>query len=76
VLEERSELAGFLEEVVSAVREPEFRDVDTRAGRERYFKRAGPLAWIGVVTEFAGDVDGVVTAFPQSNDPRPPEWRR
>src|ERR671922_2022317 len=75
VLEEHSELAGHLDEVVSTIREPEFRDFDARAGRERYFKRACPLGWIRVVTEFAGEVDRVVTGFPQSNDPRLSEWR-
>jgi uncharacterized protein YuzE len=76
VLEELSELADHLHEVVTTIREPEFRDVDARPGRERYFKRAGPLGCIRVVTEFAGEVDRVVTAFPQSNDPRPPEQLR
>jgi len=46
------------------------REPDPRVGRERYFGRGGPLRWIRVVTELHGDVDRVVTAFPQSNDPR------
>jgi hypothetical protein len=45
-------------------------------GRERYFHRGGPLRWIRVVTELAGNVDRVVTAFPQSNDPRSVSWQQ
>jgi hypothetical protein len=29
-----------------------------------------------VVTELGGDVDRVVTAFPQSNDPRSVSWQQ
>jgi hypothetical protein len=32
--------------------------------------------WIRVVTEFSGDADRVVTAFPQSDNPRQVGWPR
>jgi hypothetical protein len=41
-------------------------------GRERYWLRAQPpfrFRWLRVVVQFEGDVDHVVTAFGQDNDP-------
>ncbi len=72
VLEQHVEMSEYLEETMRAVRTPESRE----AGRERYYGRGGPEHWIRVVTEFDGDTDRVVTAFPQSNDPREGGWRR
>lgn len=69
VLREHAEMAGYLGETMNAVESPDHREPDPRAGRERYFRRGGPLIWIRVVTEFRGGADNVVTAFPQSNDP-------
>ena len=54
------------------VERPHHREPDPRPGRERYFGRRGPQEWLRVVTEFAGDIDRVVTAFPQSTDPTRP----
>jgi len=71
VVDEHAELEGLLQEVLRTVAMPDHREPDPLPGRERYFRRAGPQAWIRVVTEFAGAVDRVVTAFPQENDPRP-----
>jgi hypothetical protein len=76
VLEEHAELADHLDDVMRTIRGPDFREADPRQGRDRYFRRAGRLGWIRVVTEFAGDVDRIITAFPQSNDPRLPGWLR
>jgi len=50
---------------------PTYREPDATSGPERLFRRGGPDGWIRVVTEFDGDFDRVVTAFPQSDDPRP-----
>jgi hypothetical protein len=76
VLEQHVEMSEYLAATMAAIEMPDHREPDPRAGRERYFRRGGPLAWLRVVTELAGDVDRVVTAFPQSNDPRVGGWRR
>jgi len=70
VLEQHVEMSGHLAETLRAIGTPDHREPDPRAGRERYFARGGPLRWIRVVTELHGSVDRLVTAFPQSNDPR------
>jgi len=57
-------------EVMNTLSHPDFREPDVRAGRERFFARLAGVGWIRVVTEFAGDSDRVVTAFPQISDPR------
>ncbi|MGO8906644.1 MAG: hypothetical protein ACLQMH_13625 [Solirubrobacteraceae bacterium] len=59
-----------LADTIAAIRAPDHREADPRSGRERYFRRGGPLRWIRVVTELHGETDRLVTAFPQSNDPR------
>ncbi|MHB1810396.1 MAG: hypothetical protein ACYCU0_14050 [Solirubrobacteraceae bacterium] len=69
VLDEHGEMEAHMAETMAAIQAPDHREPDPRAGRERYFRRGGPLRWIRVVTEIRGDVDRVVTAFPQSNDP-------
>ena len=76
VLEEHIEMKDYLSETMAAITAPDDREPDVRAGRERYFRRGGPLRWIRVVTELSGSVDRVVTAFPQSNDPRSVSWQR
>jgi hypothetical protein len=70
VLEQHAELADHLEEIMATVHAPQHREPDVRAGRQRFYRHCPPLGWLRVVTELAGDVDDVVTAFPQSNDPR------
>lgn len=70
ILDAHAEMNGRLHETMAAVKTPDHREPDPRAGRERYFRRGGPLRWIRVVTELHGDVDRIITAFPQSNDPR------
>jgi len=77
VLNQHGEMSEYLAETMSTIEMPDHREPDPlRAGRERYFRRGGPLAWIRVVTELTGSADRVVTAFPQSNDPRERGWRR
>jgi hypothetical protein len=51
------------------VRHPNHRDPNSGRKCTRCFHRNGPEAWLRVVTEFSGDHDRIVTAFPQSNDP-------
>lgn len=63
-------MAYLLDDVMRAITRPDFREPDLRAGRERFFALVAGTGWVRVVTEFAGDVDRVVTAFPQLSDPR------
>ncbi|HEY1833131.1 MAG TPA: hypothetical protein VGG08_01745 [Solirubrobacteraceae bacterium] len=76
VLDQHVEMKDYLEETMAAISSPDGREPDLRARRERYFRRGGPLRWIRVVTELSGLADRVVTAFPQSNDPRSVSWQR
>jgi hypothetical protein len=76
VLEQHVELSSYLEETMTTIQAPEHREPDPRAGRERYFRRGGPVAWLRVVTGLSREADRVVTAFPQSNDPRGQGRRR
>jgi hypothetical protein len=76
VLEQHVEMRDYLAETMAAISGPDQREPDVRAGRERYFRRGGPLRWIRVVTELSGSADRVVTAFPQSNDPGSVSWQR
>ncbi len=77
VLEQHVEMRDYLEETMAAVRAPDHREPDARVGRECYFRRGGPLRWLRVVTELTdAGTDRVVTAFPQSNDPKTVVWKR
>jgi len=76
VLDQHVEMSEYLSETMAAIEAPDHREPDRHVGRERYFGRGGPIGWIRVVSEFAGDSDRVVTAFPQSNDPRQEAWWR
>jgi hypothetical protein len=72
VLDEHAEMLDHLEGTVSTIEAPDHREPDQIAGRDRYFRRGGPQRWLRVVTEFAGETDRLVTAFPQVNDPTDP----
>ncbi len=76
VLHQHVEMRDYLADTMFAISSPDGREPDLRAGRERYFRRGGPLRWIRVVTELSGTVDRIVTAFPQSNDPRSVSWQQ
>lgn len=69
VLAGHPEMLGYLEEVVNTIERPEHREPDPAAGRERFFRREGPERWIRVVVEFSGEVNRLITAFPQTSDP-------
>jgi hypothetical protein len=61
-----------LELLLNTLRAPDLQEPDPRPGRERYWLRARPpfrFRWIRAVVEFSGEVDRVVTAFGQDNDP-------
>jgi hypothetical protein len=66
------EMRGGLELLLTAIRQPHFQEMDPRPGRERYWlrtQRPFSFRWLRVVVQFEGDVDHVVTAFGQDNDP-------
>ncbi len=67
-------MAEHLNDVIETIEQPEFREDDPRPVRVRSFRRCGPERWLRVVLEFAGEIDVVVTAFPQANDPN--GWHR
>jgi hypothetical protein len=66
------EMRGELDLLLVAIRNPDFQAPDPRPGRERYWLRVRPpfpFRWLRAVVQFEGDVDRVVTAFGQDNDP-------
>jgi hypothetical protein len=66
------EMRGELELLLEAIRRPDFQEPDPRPGRERYWLRMQPpfpFRWLRAVVQFEGDVDRVVTAFGQDNEP-------
>jgi hypothetical protein len=66
------EMRGELELLLKAIRGPDFQEPDPRSGRERYWlrtQRPFRFRWLRVVVQFEGDVDRVVTAFGQDNEP-------
>lgn len=65
------EMAGSLLDIVLTIEHPIYREPDAQPGRERLYSRGGPDGWIRVVLEFSEGFDRVVTAFPQTSDPRP-----
>lgn len=66
------EMHGRQDLLLRAIRNPDFQEPDPRPGRERYWFRTQPpfpFAWLRTVVQFEGDIDRVVTAFGQDNDP-------
>jgi len=66
------EMRGELDLLLAVIRRPDFQEPDPRPGRERYWLRTRPpfrFRWLRAVVQFDGDVDRVVTAFGQDNDP-------
>jgi len=62
-------LEAAADEIMLTIAFPDYREPDPRPGRERYFRRLARFGWLRVVTEFAGQTDRIVTAFPQANHP-------
>jgi hypothetical protein len=70
VITRHENMAPYLSHVLQAIRVPDHREPDVRAGRERLFRRGlGPQRWLRVVIEFAPGFDQVVTTFGQVTDP-------
>jgi hypothetical protein len=66
------EMRGELEVLLEAIRRPDFQEPDPRPGRERYWLRMQSpfrFRWLRAVVQFEGNVDRVVTAFGQDNEP-------
>ena len=64
-MEGHPEMAEHLDAILQTVSEPDHREPDHVAGRERMFRRGGPERWMRVVI----DTEQIITAFAQSNDP-------
>ena len=66
IIEGHPEIADHLDTILHTVSTPDHREPDPHvAGRERMFRRGGPERWMRVVV----DVEQIITAFSQSNDP-------
>ena len=65
IIEGHPEIADHLDAILHTVSDPDHRQPDPVAGRERFFRRGGPERWMRVVT----DVEQIITAFAQTNDP-------
>lgn len=66
------EMRGELDLLLTAICNPDFQEPDPRPGRERYWlctQPPFPFRWLRAVVQFEGDVDRIVTAFEQDNDP-------
>lgn len=68
----RGALLDRVDEILSAVRSPDFREDDPVAGRERFYRADFTAAgrWLRVVVDFNEDPGWVVTAFAEDQDPR------
>lgn len=68
----RPHMLSSVDSIVATVESPDFREIDPRPDRERFYRRhvLDPRHWLRVVVDF-GEVPGwVVTAFAQDVDPR------
>ena len=65
-------LLKHLELILVTVERPDYRELDPRPGRERFYRRhvLDPRRWLRVVVDFDGVPGWVVTAFVQDQDPR------
>jgi hypothetical protein len=65
IIEGHPEMAGHLDAILQTVSDPDHRESDVLAGRERMFRRGGPERWMRVVI----DTEQIITALAQSNEP-------
>ncbi len=65
IIEGHPEMVDHLDTILHTVSDPDHREPDVAVGRERMFSRGGPERWVRVVI----DIDHIVTAFAQTNDP-------
>ena len=71
IIDNHPELEQHADDVMAAVARPDWRELDPRPGRERYYKRdVGPSRWLLVVVDFEGDPARVVTAYVNRRGPR------
>jgi hypothetical protein len=71
-VQRHTEMRNRLDLLLKTLQSPDLQEPDPRPGRERYWLRAHApfqFRWIRAVVEFSGEVDCVVTAFGQDNDP-------
>jgi len=65
IVEGHPEMVDHLDTILHTVLEPHHREPDPVPGRERMFRQGGPERWMRVVI----DVEQIITAFAQTNDP-------
>lgn len=64
-------LLDHLEVIMGTIARPDFRALDSTAGRERFYRQhIEPGRWLRVVVDYGEEPGWVVTAVVQDNDPR------
>jgi hypothetical protein len=64
-------LLDHVDVIISTVARPDYRALDSIAGRERFYRQhVEPGRWLRVVVDYGQDPAWVVTAVVQDNDPR------
>jgi Domain of unknown function (DUF4258) len=68
----RGPLLDRVDDILDAVRSPDFREDDPVAHRERFYRQGfdTPDRWLRVVVDFSEHPAWVVTAFVEDQDPR------
>jgi hypothetical protein len=68
----RGALLDHIDDILGAVRSPDFRENDPVFGRERFYRMDFMITgrWLRVVVDFSEDPGWVVTAFVEDRDPR------
>lgn len=68
----RGALLDRVDDILGAVRSPDFREDDPVPGRERFYRKdfSEIGRWLRVVVDFSEDPAWVVTAFVEDRDPR------
>jgi hypothetical protein len=58
------EIGPYLKDVLTTVSSPDYRELDTRPGRERFYKHdVGPGSWLFAVVSFEREPARIVTAY-------------
>jgi hypothetical protein len=71
VLVNHPEMRPYLDEIMATISRPDWRELDFRPARERYYKRgAGSSRRLVVVVDFRRSVGRVVTAYATRKGPR------
>jgi hypothetical protein len=63
---------SMIEPILQTVENPDYRELDPIAGRERFYRRhvLDPWRWLRVVVDFRDRPGWIVTALEQDVDPR------